>query len=118
MRVILTIFLIFSLAACAINPKPRPWTWIEKTELGLSWMAAGLNYYYAERALDDPRNYEANPIPGRHPTDLELGTYMLTSQVTATILAHYFPRWRPWLLGVKTTVNAGCAINDYNLTKR
>ena len=95
----------------------KPWTTSEKVMLGASWLAAGADYYTSERAFDDPGNHEMNPAFGKHPTDTELAIYMLTSQVCATLMAHYIPEWRSWILGGKTTINGACAINNYNLVK-
>jgi len=114
MRFIATIILILTLTSCASY---RPWTRTEKIMLAASWVAAGADYYTSERAFDDPGNHEMNPLAGQHPTDMELATYMLTSQVCITLLAHCFPKWRSWLLGGKTVVNMGCSWNNYNLIK-
>ena len=93
----------------------RPWTKTEKVMLAGSWLAAGADYYTSERALDDPGNHEMNPLIDKHPTDFELATYMLTSQIGITILAHCFPKWRSWLLGGKAAINTGCAIHNSKL---
>ena len=106
--------LILCLTACGHY---RAWTPTEKVMLGASWLAAGADFYTTERALDVPGNHKMNPVPGRHPTDMELATYMLTTQVCATLLAHCFPKWRSWILGGKTTINGACAIHNYNLVK-
>lgn len=108
------IILIIILTGCV---HVRPWTPAEKVALGASWLAAGADYYTSERAFDDPGNHECNPIPGKHPTDTELAIYMLTSQITATVLANCIPKWRSWLLGGKTTINGACAWHNYNLVK-
>lgn len=95
----------------------HPWTKTEKVALVGSLLAAGADLYTSERAFDDPWNHECNPLMGRHPTDTELVTYMLTSQIAVTLLAHCFPKWRLWILGGKTTINGACAWNNYNLVK-
>ena len=93
----------------------RPWTPQEKALLGASWVAAGADYSTTRNALENPNNYEINPIMGEHPSDTGLVTYMLSSQIIATGLAHFFPKYRKMLLGGKTVVNTACAINNSQL---
>jgi hypothetical protein len=108
----LLLILIILLTGCV---HVRPWTAAEKTLLITSWVAAGADYSTTKNALSNPNNYEMNPIMGEHPDDTKLITYMLSSQIIATGLAHFFPKYRKMLLGGKTVVNTGCAINNSQL---
>ena len=101
--------LLLILSGCA------SWTPAEKRWLGASWLATGADIYYTERALDNPGNHELNPFLGDHPSDTKLITYVITSQIGVTILAHFMPEWRKWLLGGKTVLNTGCAIHNSQL---
>lgn len=116
MKHITTILLtVLLLSGCVYY---RPWTKTEKAILTASWVATGADCYTSERMLDDPDNYEAlNLIAGRHPTDTELVTCIVTSQIAITVLAHVCPKWRSWLLGGKTALNAGCAAHNWDLIK-
>lgn len=91
------------------------WNKTDRALLITSWMATGADIYYTERALDESGNHECNPFLGKHPSDTKLITFALTSQVAITVLAHIMPEWRTWLLGGKTVLNTGCAINNSRL---
>ena len=80
-----------------------------------STIASGADAYTTVRMLDNPRNYECNPIMGKHPSDLTVISYMITSQALVLTIAHFMPKYRKWVLGGKTAVNLGCAINNTRL---
>ena len=80
-----------------------------------STLATGADTYTTTRFLDNPDNYEMNPMLGKHPSDTEVITYMVTSQLLVLMVAHIFPEWRTWILGSKTAVNTGFAINNTQL---
>ena len=107
----LAIIAIF-LAGCATA---RPWTTEEKVLLGASCLAMAADTYTTTRFLDNENNWEVNPILGRHPSDTKVVMYMFSSQVVAIILAHYFPEYRSWILGVKTGLNTVGAVNNSTL---
>lgn len=91
------------------------WTKQEKILLGTSCLASAADTYTTVRALNNPNNWETNPILGECPSDGQVIIYMATSQLIATILAHFFPKHREWLLGTKTLVNTGFAIQNSTL---
>ena len=80
-----------------------------------SCIAAAGDAYTTTMALDNPNNWEINPILGEHPSDTEVIIYMVTSQGIALLVAHIFPKLRPWILGGKTVVNLGGTINNMQL---
>ena len=108
------ILAIIILTGCAHDLK---WSRADKMLLVASWTAATADYSTTKSALENPNNYEMNPIMGEHPSNTTLATYMLSSQIITTILAHYFPRYRKAILGVKTTINTGCALHNSTLDK-
>ena len=105
------IIIAMLLVGCAT----RPWTIEEKVLLGASCLAMAADTYTTTRFLDNENNWEVNPILGRHPSDTKVITYMISSQAVAIILAHYFPKYRSWILGVKTGLNTVGAVNNSTL---
>ena len=104
-----SIIIIIFITGCSFHP--RPWTSTEKTMMFASFGAAYADYQTTHDLLN--RNgHENNPIMGKHPSDEKLVTYMLTSQIIATVLAHYFPKYRKALLGGKTILNGSLAIHN------
>jgi hypothetical protein len=67
--------------------------------------------------LDDPDNWEMNPMLGRHPDNEQVVIYLSFSQIVTVIIAHFWPDMRKYLLTGKACINTGCAINNYNLIK-
>lgn len=100
---------ILLLSGCA------SWTPQEKMLGGFSCLAAAADGYTTIRFLNNPDNYEMNPILGKHPSDTEVIMYMITSQFIALTIAHFLPQYRSWILGGKTTVNLGFAIHNTKL---
>lgn len=96
---------LFLLTGCAT------WTPTDKALLTASWLAAGADAYYTTRAMDNGA-HELNPALSSHPGDGRVYLTVFVSQVAVTALAHWFPRWRKWLLGGATVVHTGCAINN------
>ena len=80
-----------------------------------SCVAAAADTYTTLGFLNNRNNHECNPIMGRHPSDTTVVTYMITSQILALSIAHIVPKYRSWILGGKTAVNLGCAINNTRL---
>ena len=65
--------------------------------------------YTTERFLDDPENWERNPILGEHPSDPKLTVYFSITGFTALALSHRYPDLRKALLlpyGALNTKNA------------
>jgi len=101
--VILTIF--FLLSGCAT------WSRTDKILLAASWGAAFADYKTTSDVLGDG-GYEMNPFIGEHPSDTKLLSYIVVTQLGVTILAHYMPRYRKWLLGGSAAVHGVCAIHN------
>ena len=114
MKIFSIVIIAIFFAGCA-TIDVRPWTTGEKVLLGASCLAAVADAYTTTRFLDNPYNYEMNPILGMHPSDTKVVTYMISSQAIMIILAHYFPKYRSWILGVKTGLNTVGAINNSTL---
>ena len=97
--------------------EPRPWTDGEKALLFWSTVATLADGYTTCRMLDDPDNWERNPILGKHPDNEQVVIYLSISQIVTVIIAHFWPDMRKYLLGGKACIDTGCAINNYNLIK-
>ena len=112
MKKLIIIPIILILTGCGkFQPDPRPWTTEEKTLLVVSCLAAAADTYTQTRVFDND-GYEANPIPGRHPPKSRFVGYMITSQMVAVLVAHYFPEYRRFVMGGKTIVNTSFAIHN------
>lgn len=90
------------LTGCAT---PRPWTKTEKAVAGLFLLGKAADLYTTERALDDPNNYEINPILDKHPTDTGLMIYFPASAFITLGISHYIPGLRTPLLSFFAGVN-------------
>ena len=106
MKYLFIILLLFT--GCATV---RPWTNSEKMILGASCLAVAADMYTTLDGLHDG-NYEINPIMGKYPSDGTVISIMALTQVTTIVLAHYFPDFRTWILGIKTGINAGFAFHN------
>lgn len=111
-----TLIIVFFVSTTS-NAEPRSWTKDEKILLFWSSMASIADMYTTCRALDDPDNWEINPILGRQPEDGQVIIYMSLSQIATVIIAHFWPDMRKKLLTGKATINTGFAIHNDNLIK-
>lgn len=93
------------------------WTPQDKILGVASCVAAAADTYTTIQFLDNPDNYERNPMLGKHPSDTEVIIYMAMSQIITLIIADIFIEWRSWILGGKTALNTGWAINNRRLEK-
>ena len=110
--------LILTISACShLQPRPRAWTYEEKTLLVASCLAAGADCYTTKRNLDQPGGYEMNPIIYGRPSDKEVAVYFVSSQGVAVVVAHYYPWTRHYLLGGKMIINTGLAVNNREAKK-
>ena len=105
----LLVVIAFLLAGCA------GWSRTDKILLGASILAAGADAYTTCRALDNPGNWEVNPLLGKHPSKEQVVIYLGFTEMVTILVAHFAPTLRPWLLGGKALVNTGCAINNSTL---
>jgi len=102
------LILLITLTGCSWSKSEIRW--------GLaSCVATGADIHTTTRMLDNPNNYERNPIMGRHPSDATVISYMITSQILVLTIAHFVPEWRKWILGSKTAINFAWAINNTQL---
>ena len=102
---ILSIF--FLLSGCA------SWSRTDKVLLAASWGAAFADWKTTVDVLDDG-GHEMNPFITDHPSDGTLLSYIVVSQLGVTILAHFCPKYRTWILGGATAIHSGCAIHNAN----
>ena len=102
------LIIILILTGCGHS---RPWTTGEKVLLGASVLASYADYRTTTNVLDNG-GYEMNPLIGKHPSKERLALFLISSEVITIALAHYFPRYRKFLLGGKTAINTGCAIHN------
>jgi len=108
MKHTITLILLIILAGCSWSKSEVRW--------GISsCIATGADIYTTTQMLNNPDNYERNPIMGRHPSDTTVISYMITSQTLVLTIAHFMPEWRKWILGSKTAINLGWAINNTRL---
>ena len=107
MRYIL-IFLLF-ISGCA------SWSTRDKILAGWSTAATITDAYTTIKMLDNPNNYERNPILGEHPSNSTVIVYLGLSQIITLSIAHAFPKIRPYLLIGKAIVNTTCTINNKQL---
>lgn len=124
-RISILIVGVMFLAGCGHTPTPRPWTTGEKMTLGWSVLASAADAYTTTQALNNPYNYEVNPLMGKHPSDGKVVIFLGVSQLVAIALAHWYPdvefpligkvNMRYGFLGTKAVINTGCAINNYQL---
>ena len=109
------LFTLPLLAAFFMSIGCAGWTQGEKVLLAASILAAGADAYTTCNALDNPDNYEVNPMLGEHPSREQVVIYLGFTQAVTILLAHFIPSWRPWLLGLKTGLNTTCAIHNSRL---
>jgi hypothetical protein len=107
MKTLLFISLIF-LTGCSWSKSDIAW--------GVaSTIATAADGYTTSEFLENPSNYEMNPILGEHPSNSEIFMVLATGQVIVLTIAHFFPKLRPWILPGKTVVNTGFAIHNSRL---
>ena len=108
--IILSICIVF--CSCA---SPRPWPKEEKVAAGYFCLAHAADYYTTNRMLNDPANWEENPILGEHPSDSTVTVYFSLTAIGALIVGHYWPDVRqPLFLGYGT-LNASLAAHNTTL---
>ena len=93
---------LISLAATTAHADEiRPWTTTEKT-LGVAALVLHtIDWRQTSYIAKNPhRFHETNPLIGRYPSTGRVNGYFLASGLVIAGLAHYFPEWRPILLGV------------------
>ena len=122
MKYLITLVLLISLVGCGHLPTPKPWTTGEKTMLGWSVLASAADAYTTVGALNNPYNYEVNPIMGKHPSNSRIIATICISELIAVAVSHWYPvidfpligkvNMRYGFLGFKATVNTGCALNN------
>jgi len=108
--IFLIIILLFT--ACA---SPRPWTKPEKVAAGYFILGHSADALSTEKMLDNPNNYETNPILGEHPSDAEVITYFSLTAIAALTISHFYPKLRFPLLSIFGTTGFGYAIHNNQL---
>ena len=113
------------LCSCSSLPKARPWTTSEKIVAGWSVLASAADAYTTTQALNNPYNYEVNPLLGKRPSDGKVIVYLGLSQLIALAISHWYPdvelpligkvNMRHGFLGFKAIVNTGCVVNNSQL---
>ena len=115
MKKLWIISVLVILTGCnSFNPNPRPWTTEEKTLLVVSCLACAADNYTQKRVFDRG-GYEANPIIGKNGSTGKLVRYGITSQTVTILIAHYFPKYRRFILGGKALVNTSLAIHNKSI---
>jgi len=112
MRKVLIAFTAFLLlSSCS----PRPWTKQEKIAAGYFCVAHFADYYTTNKMLNNPANWETNPILGEHPSNSETTFYFSITGIGALVVGHFWPDARqPLFLGYGT-LNAGMAAYNTRL---
>ena len=91
------------------------WTPLHKTLAITSTLATAADAYTTTRFLDNPNNYEMNPVLGKHPSNAEVVSYLAFTQLVTLGIAHLWPEARPWILGGKTLINGSLALHNTTL---
>jgi len=104
---------------------PRPWTKGEKTVLAWSVGAVVADMFTTCRMLDNPYNYEMNPVLGKHPSDGKVVAVLSLSHIVCVAISHWVPEidlpiigkvnMRYSLLGSKAALNTYYSINNAQL---
>ena len=107
MKKTLIIFVIF-ISGCSWSKSDIAW--------GVaSTLATGADVYTTSQFLENPSNYEMNPILGKHPSNSEVFVVLATSQIIVLTIAHFYPKLRPYILSGKTAINTSFAIHNSRL---
>jgi len=114
-KIIFKILIIVFFFSTTASAEPRAWTEEEKILLFWSSMASIADMYSTCRALDNPDNWEINPMIGKHPENERVVVFLSLSQIATVIIAHFWPDMRKVLLQGKATINTTFAIHNYNL---
>ena len=80
-----------------------------------STLATAADGYITSEFLENPNNHEMNQILGKHPSNSEVFMVLATSQIIVLTIAHFYPKLRPYILGVKTAISGGWAIHNSQL---
>ena len=105
-----TLIIIFS--SCGPT---KPWTRWDKA-CGAFYIAGhGADIASTEAALDNPNNYERNPLLGEHPSDTELAIFMGGTGLLVIYLADRIPQIRKPLLIITGIFGMGAAIHNSQL---
>jgi len=91
------------------------WSAWDKTLGVTSTLATAADAYTTCRMLNNPNNYEVNPILGKHPSNVEVITTLAAGQAFVLMIAHLVPSWRKYILGGKTVLNGSLAIHNTTL---
>jgi len=105
---IAVIALVIVLTGCSWSKSEMRWGIV-------SSVATALDCHTTCRMLDNPDNYEMNPLMGKHPSDSRVIAHMALFQAATLTAAHFLPEYRTLILGGKTTVNLGFAVNNIRL---
>lgn len=118
MRLIATIICLVFLSGCAFVKTRDPWTKTDKICAVASIIAVAADGHSTIRMLDNPNNYEMNPIMGSRPSDGRVVGTMLATQVFYLFFCHLLPsEYREVFLGGKTILNTGWAIHNYQMER-
>jgi len=112
MRKLIVLLVFLLLPACA---SPRPWTKQEKLAAGFFIAGHLADYYTTNRMLDNPANWEENPILGKHPSDSTVTMYFSLTAIGALVVGHYWPDARKPLFIGYGTLNTGLAAHNTTL---
>jgi len=108
------------LSGCqGLMPHPRPWTSREKTAAIFFIAAHAANGLSTEAHQDHPElYYEMNPVLGRHPSDMEIGTYFSLTGVATLLVTHLYPELREPVLYGYGGVNCYWTVHDIDLMRQ
>ena len=113
MKKIIALFaLIIILSSCGPT---KPWTRWDKACGAFYAMGHGADIASTEKALDNPNNYEMNPILGKHPTDTEIAVWGVATTMGVLIVADRIPQIRKPLLFILGTLGFGLSYHNSQL---
>ena len=69
----------------------RQWTPDDKSMLAWGALGVAADIYTTTQFLNNPNNYETNPLLGRHPKPLTVVSYIVTEYLISVAIAHFCP---------------------------
>lgn len=105
----------FLIIVCLFLTSCASWTKQEKVAAGFFLAAHTANAYSTETMLDNPNNWEKNPILGKYPSDEKVVMYFSITGGLGLLVAHIWKDARQWLLWGYGGANVYWTVHDSKL---